>query len=163
MISFVEANELLRYEPASGRLFWRLDRTAGVRAGDEAGTGHHSGYVHVCIGGRSYLAHRIAWLLAMGGMPAAQIDHINGDRADNRLCNLREATPSQNMHNRKFQSNNTTGFTGVVHHKGKFGASIKLRGKRTYLGYFYTAEEAGAAYQAASRKYHGDFAGAHRK
>lgn len=162
MISFGRVNSLLRYSPEDGRFFWRVDRSAGVRAGDEAGTAHHSGYVHLCIDGRSHLAHRIAWLLAVGSAPDAQIDHINGDRSDNRLCNLRRATHSQNMQNRRFQANNTTGFTGVVHHKGKFGASIKIKGKRTYLGYFDTAEEAGAAYLVASREHHGEFARANR-
>lgn len=159
MISFAEVDRLLRYDAATGLFFWRVDRTAGVRAGDQTGTKHWSGYIHLHILSRCYTAHRIAWLLTSGSFPEEDIDHINGDRSDNRLCNLRTATPRQNGQNTRLSSINTTGFKGVVRHRGKFRANIRNEeGKRLHLGYFGTAEEAYAAYCEAAREHHGEFA-----
>lgn len=89
-----------------------------------------------------------------------EVDHINGDRLDNRRANLRLCTRSQNQHNKGAQANNTSGFKGVQFYKrtGKWHAKIKLHGKERHLGYFATAAQAAEAYNRAAFEIHGDFA-----
>lgn len=98
--------------------------------------------------------------LIMQPDPAMTVDHINHNPLDNRRSNLRIATRSQNQMNRGKQSNNTTGYKGVSLFKrtGKYRAYIMVQGKETHLGYFTTAEEASAAYQAKLGEFHGEFA-----
>jgi hypothetical protein len=111
------------------------------------------------IGRKNYSAHRLAWLYVYGEWPSDQIDHINRNRSDNRIANLRIATPTQNQANRSVCKRNTTGFKGVTvdPRTGRFRAKIRVNGKRTHIGVFDSAEEAGAAYVAASRRVYGDF------
>mgnify|MGYP003635397357 CR=1 FL=1 len=99
--------------------------------------------------------HRII----MFGLGDFEVDHKDRDGLNNMRCNLREATKSQNMHNKKKSCNNKSGFKGVSFYKnsGKWVARIKLNGNRTFLGYFASPEEAHAAYCVASRKLHGEF------
>lgn len=90
------------------------------------------------------------------------IDHINGNRLDNRRSNLRIATHSENQRNRGKQNNNTSGFKGVVFLKSdqrrkKWAAQIKANGKQIRIGYYHTAEEASQAYTEASNKHYGEF------
>jgi len=89
-----------------------------------------------------------------------QVDHVNGEKADNRRCNLRIATNSHNLCNRGANANNTSGFKGVTwkEHAGKWMAFINLHGKQKHLGYFDTAEDGARAYNEAAKKYHGVFA-----
>ena len=88
------------------------------------------------------------------------IDHINGDKLDNRIENLRAATVGQNQHNRKTNANNTSGYKGVSWNKGcnKWLSQIKLEGKRIHLGYFDNLEEAAEVVRKAREELHGDFA-----
>ena len=106
------------------------------------------------------LAHRVAWVMTHGEWPKEMIDHINGDRSDNRLCNLRQATRSQNLINSKLSSRNSSGFRGVswCSAKQKWDARIYSATKLRLLGRFKTKEEAIAAYAAAAAELHGDFA-----
>ncbi|MCI0598731.1 MAG: HNH endonuclease [Beijerinckiaceae bacterium] len=94
----------------------------------------------------------------MGAWPIAQIDHINGDRADNRFLNLREATRTENAWNAKLRSDSHSGFKGVRRHKRRWCAYIKVSGKQKHLGSFATPEEAHDAYCRAAREHHGQFA-----
>lgn len=102
------------------------------------------------------LMHRVI----MGTPDGMDTDHRDGDGLNNRRSNLRIATRSQNMHNKKMQGNNTSGYKGVHWHKGRrmWQANIKLNDKRKYLGSFNTREEASAAYWAAAQEMHLDFA-----
>lgn len=104
------------------------------------------------------MAHRLAWLIVTGCWPTHEIDHINGSKADNRLCNLRAATPEQNKRNTHHRNN--TGLIGASYSSvnGKFRAQIRVGGKRKFLGWFTNAEDAHTAYVDAARKYHGEFA-----
>src|SRR5690242_11158228 len=112
-----------------------------------------------------YYAHRLAWFYVYQVWPKDEIDHINRIPDDNRILNLREANRIENMRNIATPKHNTTGFKGVTRHKfypGKFMAQISSttelkRRKTKYLGIFDTAEEAHAAYVAASRELHGEF------
>lgn len=101
------------------------------------------------------LMHRVI----MGEPHGMYVDHQDGDGLNNRRNNLREATPMQNMHNRRINANNKSGFKGVSLHRrtGKWVAQIRINGEKTYLGYYQTPEKAHAAYCAASAKHHGEF------
>lgn len=118
-------------------------------------------YWQVCIGGANLLAHRVVYLLATGSDPKEMnIDHINGDGTDNRIENLRLATPAQNSWNRGLNKNNTSGIKGVRFYKatGRWHATIWVKWDSIHLGYFATQEEAAAAYARAAEQLHGEFA-----
>lgn len=152
--------ERLRYDPETG-IFTRLLRTSGrVKIGDCAGWRLGKGYVSFNVGGRPYLAHRLAWLYMTSEWPAADIDHINMDRADNRWCNLREATRTQNLANTAARLTNRAGLKGVhwSQHANKWRAMIQANGTRRHLGYFNTPGDAHASYRGAADAVFGEFA-----
>ena len=156
VLSLTKLKENLHYDPETG-VFTRIKGNGrNVNIGDIAGS-NRSGYVLIWVNNSPYQAHRLAWLYMMGVMPIEFIDHINGDRSDNRFGNLREATHQQNRQNiTKPQSNNTTGFLGVTYktENEKYVASIRVDKKLKHLGYFTTPEEAHQAYLIAKRKFH---------
>lgn len=148
------AREVLDYDPDTG-VFRRLVAKGGQWSGAIAGYLQPNGYWYICVDGRKYLAHRLAWLITNGAFPADQIDHIDGDRANNRLANLREATNAGNQQNiRRAHRDNTTGFLGASPNKNRFRAHIRVDGERRHLGTFGTPEQAHAAYLDAKRKLH---------
>lgn len=149
------AQELLRYDPETGKMIWRVSQ-GRVRAGTEAGTFTSDGYHRkVQIDGRNYLAHRLAWLIVTGEWPTEEIDHISGDGLDNRWSNLREATHTVNGRNAKRYSHNTSGFTGVGWHKAsrKWQANIKVNGTYIHLGCFDDLTAAVEVRKDAERQY----------
>jgi hypothetical protein len=113
------------------------------------------GYYQINIFGRPYAVHRLAFLYMTGRFPKHDIDHINGDRTDNRWVNLREVTRRENMMNVGVRSNSTTGVTGVSRRKdtGKYLAYVDVMGKRIRLGNFVTLVEAVEARDKASKYY----------
>jgi hypothetical protein len=143
------------YDAATGVFRWRVSR-GGVREGRRAGSRGSEGYVQIQIKGKIFYAHRLAWRIAYGHWPAHQIDHINGDRADNRLVNLREATSIQNCQNMAKRSDNRSGYVGVSFHVGrqKWRAEISVGGKRRSLGYFADPVTAHTAYVQAKKQLH---------
>ena len=102
---------LLEYNPDTGELTWRISSGKAKRS-SVAGC-VIKGYRKIGIQGRYFPAHRLAWLIHHGVDPVSDLDHINGDRDDNRIANLRIATQSQNMHNRRADKDNTSGYKGV--------------------------------------------------
>jgi hypothetical protein len=147
-------NELLTYDPASGLLRWKIARNGRVKAGALAGM-NKRGYVAVRIDLVEFGAHRLAWAMHYGVWPKADIDHMNGDRSDNRIVNLRDVTRSVNAQNqRRAGAANKTGYLGVYELKGRFIASIKASKRTIHLGAFATPEEASAAYIKAKRRLH---------
>jgi len=104
-------------------------------------------------------AHMLAWLIVYGEWPNGQIDHINGDRLDNRIKNLRVVTQQQNAFNRVLYKNNSSGVKGVSWSIAQqaWHAQIRVTGKRIHLGFFKSKNDAANAYAAASAKFHGEF------
>lgn len=150
--------ELLHYDADNG-VFTRLISSGANRAhaGDIAGGISAQGYVYIRVDGKKYKAHRLAFLHTYGRWPTDQIDHIDGDRANNRIANLREATNSENRQNLKqSHQNNKSTLLGVSLNskKGKFIAQISVNKRIRYLGIFPTAELAHAAYLAAKSQLH---------
>lgn len=154
----------MRYDPETGRLFWqkRDDVTQRWNArfpGKEAFTscdGH--GYRRGKINGRDYQAHRVIWAMQTGAWPVSEIDHINGVKTDNRMQNLREATRSQNQHNKGVNAHNSIGLKGVSPYRDRWQARIAVNGVNKHLGIFATPSEAHQAYCAAAKRLHGEFA-----
>lgn len=142
-----QAKANLLYEKSTGVFRWAVSK-GNVTAGKIAGT-NHSGYLTVSINKKQYFLHRLAWLIEYGKWPENFIDHINGDKKDNRLENLRDVCYSENNQNlHRAKSTNKSGFLGVAWH-GKtrnWQASIRINGKCTHLGYFNCPQEAHRAY-----------------
>lgn len=152
--------ELLHYDPETGVFVWLRDRNGMAMAGDKAGTINPKGYVVIWLDRRPYRAHRLAYLYMMGRWPADQVDHRNGERADNRWINLRPATCIENARNRRMRATKTIPFKGVSWSikDRRFFATIRVNGKQVSLPYRRTAEEAHADYVAAAIKHFGEFA-----
>jgi HNH endonuclease len=114
------------------------------------------GYLRLRIDGRKHLQHRLAWLYMTGTNPNAEIDHIDGNRANNRLQNLRLASHSENQQNRSARSKNSSGLLGVTWHSkiGKFQSRIMHNHKAHHLGYFSSPNEAHQAYLEAKQRLH---------
>jgi len=153
---------LFEYDKETGNLIWKIkpsSRGHSVKAGDIAGTLKSHGYLCVGINYNSYRAHRLIFLMHKGYLPKT-IDHINGDKLDNRIENLRAATVGQNQHNRKTNANNTSGYKGVSWSKAqkKWTARITLERKIIHLGYFANVEEAAEVVRKAREELHGSFA-----
>lgn len=146
--SLTNLRDIVHYDEHTGVFTW-INR-AGNRAkvGDRAGSHQKSsGYRVLSIGGKLYREHRIAWQYVYGSLPTGSIDHINGVRDDNRICNLRDVNNSINMQNQhSAHSNNVSGLLGVGFYKGLYRARINIDGKQFYIGSFKTAEEASIAY-----------------
>lgn len=153
-------HELFHYNPETGVFTRRINRRKW-KAGEVVGTltkGYYGGYISINVDYVIYRAHRLAWVYVTGRWPVNGIDHINGDRADNRWANLREANQSQNLGNKQVQKNSQTGVKGVSSARGgKYAANLCKNRKRVYLGTFNTIAEAKAAYDAAAMIVHGDF------
>lgn len=158
----------LLYEPETGNLIWKplpspihRQKIWNARyAGTIAGKLDERGYRIVFIDYKPYKAHRLIWTMVMGEAPPGQIDHINGDKDDNRLVNLRLANNGENQRNVRRRRDNKTGFKGVGYRKdtGRFIAMINVDGERHYLGQFDTPEEAYAARCSIIEGLHGEFA-----
>ncbi|WGY37377.1 HNH endonuclease [Pseudomonas aeruginosa] len=152
--------EVIHYCPESGKFTWIMDR-GGAWSGKEAGClSTISGYALIRIDGVLYRAHRLAWLYVYGETPCGAIDHVNGIAKDNRILNLRLATQSQNMQNKRASSASKTGVKGVCYCSatGRYQVKIRVDGKYKHIGRFDTVEEGATAYAEAARRYFGEFA-----
>ena len=154
-ISAEYVRDVFNYNPDTGKFYWRKKVAQRVYIGDYAGSKHHSGYLTICVLGKSYRAHRLAWLYYYGDPIPQYIDHINGIKDDNRIKNLRAVTAQLNAQNRrKAQKGSASGLLGVARNGNNWQAYIRVNGKPTYLGTFKTPEEAHQAYVQAKRKHH---------
>lgn len=146
---------LLHYDPDTGIFSWLVNRRPNIRAGYTAGC-TRQGYAIIKIEQRIYFSHRLAWLYVHGRWPAGDIDHINRARHDNRLCNLRECSRSENCQNTVRRSRNSSGHKGVswATTRNKWVAQIAINGKNVNLGRYVLLDDAIAARRAAEEKYY---------
>lgn len=145
------------YDPDTG-LITRLVGRSNHPKGSVAGNNQHD-YIYIQYKRCRMLAHRVAWALHYGEWPAGELDHINFDRKDNRIANLRIASVADNQRNRAVQSNSTTGIKGVTGQKsGTYIAKISLNKRQIHLGSFKDSDEAAHAYNKAAILLHGEFA-----
>lgn len=163
---------LLRYDRDPGKLYWKKRHPstfANARAA-ACWTARFSGeetFVRLGRGGyltgnlfkRALLAHRVAWAIETGSWPRGALDHVNGDRTDNRFCNLREATRSENARNSRPRAG-ASKFKGVTWHEKSeaWRARIRLNGRNASLGLYPSEVDAAKAYDAAAREHFGDYA-----
>ena len=155
-LTFDQASRWLEYNQETGQFIWKLS-TCKTKAGSVAGYINSNGYMIVGLFGKKYRLHRLAWLLTHGQWPDGTIDHINCNRTDNRLCNLRNVSQSVNVQNvRSPTAANTSGFLGVYWSDKRRGfmASVKLKKKGKRRGPYKTAERAYVSYVHLKRMHH---------
>lgn len=148
--------ELLFYNPDTGVFSHRKKRTGVPYAGMKAGYVNESRgipYERIKVDGKAYKTHRLAWFYVHGKFPDGEIDHINGNTLDNRICNLRDVTRQDNCKNRTIRSDSKSGVNGVRFQNGKWVARITHNGKRITLGSFEDLEQAKIARREAEEKY----------
>lgn len=148
--------EVLSYNEETGVFIWKIDRQGtGCRKGKKANAIETVGYSVICIDKQKYKAHRLVFLYVYGNMPEHQVDYINHIKTDNRFCNLRLATISENQRNRRINKNNTSGFYGVNWCKQtkSWRVRITVNSKEIHLGRFKQKEYAIKARQEAEKKY----------
>lgn len=154
-ITAEELQKILQYNPETGAFTWAISPSRAVKAGDAAGVIDKKGYRTIGIRGCVYKAHRLAWLYFYDCWPVGLIDHINGNKSDNRLQNLRDVGAEGNSQNiRKPNKRNKSGFMGVIWYQNKWRASMSVNGKSKWLGDYTTPEEAHQAYLVAKRIFH---------
>jgi hypothetical protein len=147
------------YNPETGIFTNKTNRANNkVKANSIATYKSSHGYLLISLNYKSYHAHRIAWLYITGESPK-YIDHINGIKTDNRICNLRPATNQQNSFNSKIRNDNASGYKGVHFNKinNNWRARACLNGKFISLGSFLIKEDAAKAYNEFSNKHHKEF------
>ena len=150
-----ELRAMLAYDKDTGIFTWIARPAKAVHIGDIAGATNEFGYVTIGFKKKVYKAHRLAWLYSYGVWPDGLIDHINGRKDDNRLCNLRVVAADGNSQNiRRPNRRNKSGFLGVIWFQNKWRASITVNKKTYRIGDYSTPEEAHAAYLEAKRKQH---------
>jgi hypothetical protein len=148
--------EYLEYNDTTGIFTYKITRSNKL-AGSTAGSTDTNGYIMISINNCKFLAHRLAWLYIYGQWPDSDLDHIDGNRTNNSINNLRKATRSQNNYN-KTSNRNKNNYRGVCKtSSGKFSASIKVIGRDVYIGNFMTAEEASLAYEDKAREIQKEF------
>lgn len=149
----------LDYNPETGIFVWKV-KTKTNNIGGVAGNTNWRGYTSIWINGLQYYAHRLAWAFCHGSFPCGDIDHINENKSDNRIANIRIASRSENMFNRGKNKNNTSGIKGVTFCKAtrRWRAQITIDRKSVNIGRFKTKEEAASAYMEKAQQFRGEFA-----
>ena len=147
---------LFGYNKETGDFLWKIARGRNVKVGQKAGCLNKSGYLSVKIDGSSYLVHRLIWLYETGSMPTQYIDHKNRVRNDNRLCNLREASFSDNCQNLSLPKHNTSGHMGVSWYArdNKWNVYIKVNRKNKWLGRYALLDDAIKTRKLGEDKYY---------
>ena len=145
-----EVRTVFAYTPENGRLLWNI-ATCKTQTGDVAG-GLANGYMQVKYKQRKYMVHRIIWCYVHGDWPKQMIDHIDGDRSNNRIENLRDVSNAKNQYNRhSLNKNNSTGHMGIMYRKrgDAYIVQITVLGAKKYIGYYKHLPDAIVARQNA--------------
>ena len=159
MITQMILQTKLKYFADTGMFIWTEHNHQSHRGKPAGNRRKADGYIQIKIAGKLYLAHRLAWLYVFGVFPKHEIDHINRNKADNRIDNLREATRRENEYNKPRRKDNTSGYTGVTMCKssGRWIANIKRNGQQIYLGRFDTPSAAHEVYLIHAKEIQGLF------
>jgi hypothetical protein len=173
MRSLTQEQALALFEYRNGELYWKncvlsnpdeltaADKRHFRYAGRKAGTGNGNGYLTTSYRKKRYYIHHLVFLMFHGYRPKL-LDHINGVRDDNRIENLREVCRLENARNKGVYKANRSGYRNVSHlRNGKYEVSLRIQGKRVYVGVFDDAEFAGLVAEEARTKYHANYV--HRK
>ena len=154
-----ELKAILSYNQETGIFTWINSPRRGFN-GKQAGYLTYDGYISITVNKKHIMAHRLAWFYIYGIMPKDMIDHINGNKTDNKISNLREATNQQNQRNSKISKRNTSGIKGIswCESRKKWEVTININKKNKKLGYFEDLEFAELLIFEAREKYHKEFA-----
>lgn len=153
MLTSERLKSLLNYDSNTGVFTWSVNK-GKIRAGTKADSRNAIGYVQIQIDGENYLG-RLAWLYVTGEWPKFSVDHINCQRADNRIENLRDIPHAANIQNvKRAPKSSTCGFLGVSRSGNRWRAYINVAGKNKHLGCFATPEQAHEKYLEAKRSLH---------
>jgi len=145
-------NELFLYD--EGKLYWKVRKAYHTKIGSEAGSINNQGYRLIEINGKNYSVQKLVMLIHNIAVPKEmEIDHINQNRLDNRIENLRIVSRQENMKNKKKYKNNTTGYSGVTFRKGRYEVRISVKGNRIHLGVFKDFDDAVEAKKLAEALY----------
>lgn len=158
--------KFLNYDPLTGEFIWVISRSPSIKPGDVAGwLDKSTGYIRICLFGKFYRAHRLAYFYMTGAWPLQQIDHRDRIKTNNKWSNLRPATHLENQQNRGMKSNNTSGVAGVgwVKNTKKWTASIRVNYKYYFLGNFVDWFEAVCARKSAEHKLRGSVESRHAR
>jgi hypothetical protein len=160
MLSVEELRTIIAYDTDTGHFTWLKKISRKVVPGRRAGVMGGGRRRYISILGRMFHEHRLAVLLMTGALPNGDVDHINGDPSDNRWCNLRVASRTENLANQKRRKDSRSGLKGVHWSSchGKWVAGIRCRGKKHHLGVFTDPAEGHKAYMAAAKRLFGEFA-----
>lgn len=156
-LTYEKLLSVMSYDPGTGHFTYRYKTHGCVRLDRPAGSLHKTtGYRWLYVDSAQVMEHRAAFLYMTGAWPSGEVDHIDGNRSNNKWSNLRDVPKSVNLQNqRAARADNSLGFQGVWKNGNRYASRIQLpAGKRMYLGSYGTPEEAHAAYIRAKRKFH---------
>lgn len=158
MIDSITFNDLFNVNPSlSSGIEWKVKRGPKA-AGSIAGSRDPNGYWRVGLAGKQHLTHRVVWAMVHGPIDQGfVIDHIDGNKDNNSITNLRMCNQADNTRNRGMSVHNTSGFKGVTKRGRKWVAQIQFDGQKKYLGLFATPELASEAYEEAAVKLFGEY------
>lgn len=151
-----ELHKLLEADFDVGLLYWKDSGTRKKGSG-VAGSKTSDGYYQVCVNNKVYRLHRVLWCLYYKSWPTEYIDHIDRNKSNNSITNLREASAQQNAFNRNHTKSNKSGYRGVATSGDKFKAELRIEDKVVYLGSYRTPEEASIVVEAKAKEIHGEF------
>ena len=160
MITQDRIRELFDYNSDTGLFIRKIQSASRTKVGEKAGSVNSNGYIVMKVDGKAYKAHRLAWLWWHGEWPKDQVDHINGNKQDNRISNLRVVSNTENCQNViKARKHSSLGKLGVKFDARpgrvkRYDARITVNGTRLHLGTFHTLDEAYDAYLKAKMKFH---------
>lgn len=153
MITQKELKKFVSYDPLTGIFIWKVSTNGRIKIGSVAGSLENNGYVRLSISGTRYLAHRLA-MVYVNGECGKFVDHIDGNRKNNKIANLRCVTKTENCQNRKKSKVNTSGVTGVSLNKknGRWRADIGHKGDLLHIGSFVKFNDAVVARKEAEKE-----------